>query len=113
VKCTIQVVITTEDGQTETREIACLEREDLTLTTLGLTLADGKAILTALQAVVVERQMATYLGEFGIRVKTGHSHARPGGDTTFLQILSLTYYSSHAALLWLRHIHFSEADCCA
>jgi hypothetical protein len=56
------VVITTEDGQTETREIACLEREDLIPTTLGLTLADGKAILKALQAVVVERQMATYLG---------------------------------------------------
>jgi hypothetical protein len=62
VKCTIQVVITTEDGQTETREIACLEREDLTPTTLGLTLADGKAIFKALQAVVVERQMATSLG---------------------------------------------------
>ena len=61
-KCTIQVVITTEDGQTETREIACLEREDLTPTTLGLTLADGKAIFKALQAVVVERQMATSLG---------------------------------------------------
>lgn len=61
-KCTIQVVITSEDGQTETREMACLEREDLTPTTLGLTLADGKAIFKALQAVVVERQMAMYLG---------------------------------------------------
>jgi hypothetical protein len=59
-KCTIQVVITTANGQTETREIACLEREDLTPTTLGLTLADGKAILKALQAVVVERQMTAY-----------------------------------------------------
>ena len=108
-KCTIQVVITTEDGRTETREMACLEREDLTPTTLGLTLADGKA----LQAVVVERQMATYLGEIGIRVKTGHSQARPGVDTTFVQILSLTYYSSYSAPLWLRHIHFSEADYCA
>jgi hypothetical protein len=62
VKCTIQVVITTEDGRTETREMACLEREDLTPTTLGLTPADGKAIIKALQVVVVERQMATYLG---------------------------------------------------
>jgi hypothetical protein len=61
VKCTIQVVITTEHSQTETREIACLEREDLTPTTLGLTLAEGKAILKALQEVVVERQMSTYL----------------------------------------------------
>jgi hypothetical protein len=55
VKCTIQVVITTENSQTETREIACLGREDLTPTTLGLTLADGEAIRKALQEVVVER----------------------------------------------------------
>jgi hypothetical protein len=60
-KYAIQVVITTDEGQTETRDIACVEREDLTPTTLGLTLAEGKAILKALQAVVVERQMTAYL----------------------------------------------------
>jgi len=59
VKCTIKVVITIENSQTETREIACLEREDLTPTTLGLTLAEGKAILEAPQELVVERQMST------------------------------------------------------
>jgi hypothetical protein len=60
-QCTIQVVITTDEGQTETRDIACVEREDLTPSTLGLTLAEGKAILKALQAVAVEQQMAAYL----------------------------------------------------
>jgi hypothetical protein len=35
-QCTIQVVITTDEGQTETRDIACVERQDLTPTTLGL-----------------------------------------------------------------------------
>jgi hypothetical protein len=35
-KYAIQVVITTDEGQTETRDIACVEREDLTPTTLGL-----------------------------------------------------------------------------
>jgi hypothetical protein len=59
-KYAIQVVITTDEGQTETREIACVEREDLTPTTLGLTLAEGKAILKALQAVVVEQQMRAF-----------------------------------------------------
>jgi hypothetical protein len=40
----------------------CLPRaEDLTPTTLGLTLAEGKAILKALQEVVVQQQMTTYL----------------------------------------------------
>jgi hypothetical protein len=61
VKYTIQVVITTDEGQTGTREIASLEWKDLTPTTLGLTLADGKVILKALQEVVVERQMTAYL----------------------------------------------------
>jgi hypothetical protein len=61
VKYTIQVVITTDDGQSETRDLTCLEREHLTPTTLGLTLAEGKAILKALQTVVTERQMTTYV----------------------------------------------------
>ena len=60
-KYTVHVVITTDEGQTETREIACVEREDLTPTTLGLTLAEGKTILKALQEVVVEQQMTAYL----------------------------------------------------
>ena len=38
-----------------------MEREDPTPTILGLTLAEGKAILKALQAVVVEQQMTAYL----------------------------------------------------
>ena len=59
---TIQVVITTDEGQTETRELACLERQDLTPTTLGLTLAEGKAVLKALQEVVVEGQLTAHLG---------------------------------------------------
>jgi hypothetical protein len=60
-QCTIQVVITTDEGQTETRDIACLERQDLTPSTLGLTLAEGKAMLKALQEVVVQQQMTAYL----------------------------------------------------
>jgi hypothetical protein len=60
-KYTVHVVITTDEGQTETQEIACVEREDLTPTTLGLTLAEGKAILKALQAMVVEQQLTAYL----------------------------------------------------
>jgi hypothetical protein len=60
-KYTLQVVITTDDGQTETRELASLEREYLSPTTLGLTLAEGKTLLKALQAIVVERQLTAYL----------------------------------------------------
>lgn len=60
-KYTIQVVITTDDGQTEPRELAHLEREDLTPTSLGLSRAEGKVILKVLQEVIIERQMTAYL----------------------------------------------------
>ena len=53
-KIKVQVVTMTDDGQETTREIACVERQDLTPETLGLSLAEGKAVLQALQEVVVE-----------------------------------------------------------
>jgi hypothetical protein len=42
-KVKVQVVTITDDGQETTREIACVERQDLTPETFGLSLAEGKA----------------------------------------------------------------------
>jgi hypothetical protein len=50
-KVKVQVVTITEDGQEITREVACLEWEDLTPVTLGLSLAEGKTVLQALPVV--------------------------------------------------------------
>jgi hypothetical protein len=41
----LQVVVIGDDGQQETCEITSVERKDLKPATLGLTLAEGKAIL--------------------------------------------------------------------
>jgi hypothetical protein len=73
-KCTIQVVITTANGLSEVWEVAVLEleQEDLTPSTLGLTLADSKAIHKALQEVVVEQQMTAYLKTQRPRARCGH-----------------------------------------
>src|SRR5437588_12550237 len=60
-KVKVQVVTITDDGQETTRDIACVERHDLTPETFGLSLAEGKTVLQALQEVVVEWQMHTYL----------------------------------------------------
>ena len=62
-KVTVQVVTISDDGQESIREVACVERQDLTPATLGLSLAEGKTILQALQEVVVEWQMHAYLGQ--------------------------------------------------
>jgi hypothetical protein len=81
-KYAIQVMITTDEGQTETRDIACLEREDLTPTTLGLTLAEGKVILKALQAVVVQQQLTAYLETQRACAHCGHWQRSKGYHTT-------------------------------
>ena len=60
-KVKVQVVTITDDGQETLKDIACVERYDLTHETFGLSLAEGKAVLQALQEVVVEWQMHTYL----------------------------------------------------
>jgi len=45
-----------EDGQELVHEVPCLQRSELKPATLGLTLAEGKAILREIQRVVVEQQ---------------------------------------------------------
>src|SRR5882672_3650027 len=57
----LQAVTTTDDGQETTRDIACVERQELTPETFGLSLTEGKTVLQALQEVVVEWQMHAYL----------------------------------------------------
>ena len=62
-KVTVQVVTRSDDGEESLREVACVERTDLTPTTLGLSLAEGKTILQTIQEVVVEWQMQGYLDQ--------------------------------------------------
>ena len=53
----IRIVTIGEDGQEQMHEIPCLQRTELKPETLGLTLAEGKAILSEIQKVVVEHQI--------------------------------------------------------
>jgi hypothetical protein len=57
----LQVVVIADDGHPETCEITSVERRDLKPETLGLTLAEGKAILKGIQQIVIQRQAATCL----------------------------------------------------
>src|SRR4051794_14675792 len=54
----IRIVAIGEDGQELVHEVPCLHRSELKPATLGLTLAEGKAILREIQRVVVEQQTA-------------------------------------------------------
>lgn len=60
-KVIVQVVTVGDDGQQTTRNVACLERTDLTAASLGLTLQEGKVILKSIQEVMVEWQVGAWL----------------------------------------------------
>ena len=83
-KVTVRVVTRSDDGQESIREVACVERADLTPETLGLSLAEGKTILQAIQEVVVEWQMQAYLGQQRHCPQCGHlRHSKGAHHTVF------------------------------
>jgi hypothetical protein len=57
----VQVVVVTEDGCEEISQIASIERTDLKPETLGLTLAEGKAILKGIQQTLIQQQICSCL----------------------------------------------------
>jgi hypothetical protein len=62
-KVKVQVITITDDGEESMREVACVVRDALTPANLGVSIAEGKAMLQAIQEVVVEWQMNAYLDQ--------------------------------------------------
>ena len=56
----IQVVVVSDDGEERQQEISSFERGEFNLTSLGLTVAESKAILKDIQELVVEEQVTTH-----------------------------------------------------
>ncbi|GGO83985.1 hypothetical protein GCM10011348_29180 [Marinobacterium nitratireducens] len=66
-------------GHEEARDLVCLEREALDLATLGLTLAEGKGLLKAIQEALVEKQTTAYLDTQCHCPVCGKARPRKGG----------------------------------
>jgi hypothetical protein len=74
----IRLVAIADNGQEQVHEIASLQRTELQLETLGLTLAEGKTILREIQRVVVERQVAECLEPYRHCCRLWAAPARQG-----------------------------------
>src|SRR5262245_42726457 len=70
----LELICMKEDGTEERREVLTFAKERLALETLGLTLAEGKALLSAVQACVVEEQAQAYLAQHRACATCGKSH---------------------------------------
>jgi hypothetical protein len=59
----VQITLESGGGESETLEVACLERTSLRPDTLGLSLAEARAILAGLEQAFVERQAAEFVAQ--------------------------------------------------
>ena len=82
----IQITIETEVGQ-HVEEIACWERQEHRLEDIGLTLAESKSVLAAIQKILVERQVTEYLEARRCCPHCGQSRGKKGSHTVTLQTL--------------------------
>src|SRR6516164_4607405 len=57
----VEVVCIADDGSEGRREMMTIERRELAMETLGLTLKEGKALLAGVQDFVVAQQVRQYL----------------------------------------------------
>jgi hypothetical protein len=59
----VQVVAIADDGTEYRQSVAEIIRTETTLETLGLSLAESKQLLQALQGVLIDQQVSTYLAQ--------------------------------------------------
>lgn len=63
-KITVQITVQSDEGQAEVvQEVAQLERGPLQPETLGLSLAEARAILAGLERTMAERQAAEFIDQ--------------------------------------------------
>src|SRR4029453_8070520 len=85
-KTRIQITIETELGQ-HVEEIACWERHGHRPEDIGLTLAEKKTLLTAIQKILVEQKIAEYLEAGRGCPECGKPRGKKGSHTVTLQTL--------------------------
>ena len=57
----VEVVCKDADGTEQRREVLTIERQELAMETLGMTLTEGKALLAGVQEFVIAQQVYDYL----------------------------------------------------
>ena len=74
----IEVICIGDDGTEQRREVLAVSKDALTMETLGLTLAEGKALVANVQSYVVEQQTTTYLAQHRHCAACGRKHLSKG-----------------------------------
>ena len=82
-KFRVEVICVNEGGAEERREVMEMERRELAMETLGLSLAEGKAILRGVQDLVASQQISEDLQRRRSCPKCGQRyHSKEAGTST-------------------------------
>jgi hypothetical protein len=74
----IEVICVGDDGTEQRREVLAVSKDSLTMETLGLSLAEGKALVANVQTYVVEQQTTTSLVQHRHCAACGRKHLSKG-----------------------------------
>ena len=78
----VEVVYIDETGQEQRHHVLTIERKELAMETLGLSLSEGKALLASVQAVIVTQQAHEYLEQQRACPDCGRPHTSKDSGST-------------------------------
>jgi hypothetical protein len=86
----VEVVCIADDGSEQRREVMAIERRELAIETLGLTLKEGKALLAGVQDFVVTQQARQHLEQRRRCPQCGQRHTtKDNGNTPVNTVFGL------------------------
>jgi hypothetical protein len=87
VNARLEMVCTGPDGVELRKAVLTIERQELAMETLGLTLAEGKVLLQGVQDFLIEQQVADNLEQHRTCSSCGQRHISKDGGTTSVKTL--------------------------
>ena len=98
-KFRIQVLRVADDGAERMKEVMEFERQELAMETLGMSLAEGKAVLKGVQEFVAEQQAAEFLQrERTCRHCARHLSSKGAGSTSVRRVSGQCGCRTHAGI---------------
>jgi hypothetical protein len=85
----MQVVCVSDDGSEQRRDVLALQRQELTMETLGMSLAESKALLEGVQNFVIAQQVSEDLEQRRACPHCGQRHTSKDSGSTPVKTLSV------------------------
>src|SRR5260370_35205594 len=83
----IEAVCVSADGSEQRRQMMGIERQELAMETLGMSLTESKALLAGVQDFMVSQQVSENLGQRRTCLRCGRRHSAKDSGSTHVKTL--------------------------